>query len=307
VLPRVRLFEVWNEPNLSNYLNPQFEGTVQASAGIYRELLNSFYGAAKSAQPGATIIAGSLAPFGDPPGGLRTTPVTFLRELLCLHGGRLTPVHCAHPASFDVLSDHPIAVGSPSESAKSPLDVTTPDLARLTKVLRKAEATKRVRPAGAKPLWVTEFWYDSDPPDPDGVPLGLQARWYAQDLYSFWKQGAQVAIALQIRDAPEGPSYGATNQSGTYFVDGSPKPSARVFRFPFVARRTGPFKVEAWGIAPRPGTVAIQAYRSGSWQTLGRTRAQGPGHPFRIEVQLLRFARLRAVVGGEVSLPWSQR
>ena len=198
-LPQVQYFETWNEPNLDNYLSPQWEGTRLVGPGLYRELLNGFYAGVKAAQPGATVIAGSLAPFGDPPGGSRTTPVEFLRNLLCLQGGRLKPIPCPQPARFDVLSDHPIAVGPPSESAESPLDVTTPDLGLLTRVLRKAEATHRVLPRGQKPLWVTEFWYDSNPPDPHGVPLYRQARWYEQDLYMFWRQGASAAITLQIQ------------------------------------------------------------------------------------------------------------
>jgi hypothetical protein len=154
---------------------------------------------------------------------------------------------------------------------------------------------------------VTEFWYDSNPPDPTGIPLARQARWYEQDLFLFWQQGAEVAIALQLRDSPEGKSWGSTYQSGAYFLDGSPKPAATALRFPFVAHRTGPFAVGVWGIAPRAGRVKIQALRDGGWQTLGTVRAAGPGKPFVGQVKLLRFAQLRARLGNETSLSWSQR
>jgi hypothetical protein len=306
-LPAVHDFEAWNEPNLDTYLSPQWTATESKGPGLYRGLLNGFYAGVKAAQPKANVIAGSLAPFGDPPGGERTAPVLFLRTLLCLKGDSLATVPCPQPARFDTLSDHPIAVGGPQRSASSPLDVTTPDLGRLTAIVHRAAATDRIRPKGEKPLWVTEFWYDTDPPDPDGVSLATQARWYEQDLYSFWAQGAKVAIALQLRDAPEGVGYALTSQSGAYFVDGSPKPSAKAFRFPLVAHRTGPFKAGVWGIAPRTGNVAIQAHRSGGWRTLATVHAAGPGHPFAAEIQLLRFAKLRAVIGGEASLPWDQR
>jgi hypothetical protein len=306
-LPAVNYYEAWNEPNLDVYLAPQYDGGENRGPILYRQLLNSFYSGVKAASPRAKVLAGSLAPFGDEPGGTRTRPVLFLRNLLCLEGGVLRKAACLEVAHFDILSDHPIAVGSPTQSATSPLDVTTPDIGRLTKVLEKAEQTKRVLPAGKKPLWVTEFWYDTNPPDPSGISLGTQARWYEQDLYSFWKQGAQVAIALQLRDSPEGKSYALTYQSGAYFVDGSPKPSATAFRFPFVGHRTGPFKVALWGIAPRAGKVKVQALRNGGWKTLGSISAKGPGRPFTGEVQLLRFAKLRAVIGDEASLAWAQR
>jgi hypothetical protein len=306
-LPRVGYFEAWNEPNLDTYLNPQWEGNEWVGASRYRGLLNAFYSGVKASQPSATVIGGALAPFGDPPGGERMPPVLFLRSLLCLHGGKLTPVSCPEPARLDVLSDHPIAVGAPSQSASSPLDVTTPDMGHLTTILEKAERDHLVLPRAKKPLWVTEFWYDTNPPDPNGLSLATQARWYEQDLYSFWQQGAQVAITLQIRDAPAGKGYSFTNQSGAYFLDGSPKPSATAFRFPLVAHRTGPFKVAVWGIAPKGGKVKIQVLRKGSWKTLGSVSTVGRPHPFQTTVQLLRFGQLRAVQGSQASLPWAQR
>jgi hypothetical protein len=306
-LPAVRYFEAWNEPNLEEFLAPQWSGGENRAANSYRGLVNSFYAGVKKGDPRAQVLAGSLAPFGEEPGGTRTRPVLFLRNLFCLEGGVLRKTPCPEPLHFDILSDHPIAVGAPMRSAVSPLDVTTPDLARLTKVVQKAEDVKRLLPAGNKPLWVTEFWYDSKPPDPTGVPVEQQARWYEQDLNLFWKQGVQVAIALQLRDSPEGKSYASTYQSGAYFVDGSPKPSAKAFRFPFVAHRTGPFKAAVWGIAPRAGKVKVQAFRSGAWKTLGSLSAKGPGYPFTGEIQLYRFAKLRALIGTEASLPWSQR
>jgi hypothetical protein len=306
-LPTVKYFEAWNEPNLEEYLAPQWSGGENRAANLYRGLLNSFYAGVKKGEPGGKVLAGSLAPFGDEPGGTRTRPVIFLRNLFCLEGGILRKTACPELVHLDILSDHPIAVGPPTRSATSPFDVTTPDLGRLTKVLEKAEDLKRAVPAGKKPLWVTEFWYDSDPPDPTGIPVAEQARWYEQDLYLFWQQGAEAAIALQLRDAPEGKSYASTYQSGAYFLDGSPKPSATAFRFPFVTHRTGPFKVAVWGIAPRAGEVKIQALRDGSWKTVGSASAKGLGRPFTGEVKLFRFAKLRAVIGGKASLPWSQR
>jgi hypothetical protein len=306
-LPAVTHFEAWNEPNLDVYLAPQWEGEVNSGPGLYRSLLNHFYSAVKTVQPGATIVGGSLAPFGDEPGGERTRPVLFLRTLLCLKGGKLLPVSCPEPAHFDVLSDHPIAVGPPNQSAVSPLDVTTPDIGRLTRVLRKAEKAKRVLPQGNKKLWVTEFWYDTDPPDPTGISLAQQARWYQQDLYLFWKQGASVAIALQLRDAPVGKGYEFTSQAGLYFLDGTPKPSQQALSFPLVAHRINAFTVGMWGIAPKPGKVRIQLMRKSGWTTLETITAEGLAKPFSTSVRLFRFGKLRALEGVAKSLPWAQQ
>ncbi len=307
-LPRVSLFEAWNEPNLDTYLAPQWEGRRSSGPRLYRALLDRFYAGVRRAQPRATVIAGALAPFGDSPGGHRTPPVQFLRGLLCLRGPRLRPARCPRPARFDVLSDHPIAVGAPDEPAASPLDVTTPDIWRLTRVLRAAERHRLVRPAGRRrPLWVTEFWYDSDPPDPRGVPLHRQARWYEQDLYEFWRQGARAAVALQLRDAPPGRGYRFTSQSGAYFLDGAAKPSRTAFRFPLVARRLDRRGVLVWGIAPRAGRVRIELRQGGRWHTLAAPRTRGRPRPFVARLRLAGRAVLRARIGGETSLAWRQR
>ena len=248
------------------------------AANLYRPLLNSFYVGIKKSSPGAKVLAGSLAPFGDEPGGPRTRPVLFLRNLLCLEGGVLRKARCPEPARFDILSDHPIAVGAPTQSATSPLDVTTPDLGRLTKVLEKAEATKRALPAGKKPLWVTEFWYDTEPARPDrhpARPAGALVRAGSLPLLEAGSRSGDRAAAARL--ARRARATRATYQSGAYFLDGSPKPSATAFRFPFVTHRTGPFKVGVWGIAPRAGKVKVQAFRNGTWKTLGSVAAKGPG------------------------------
>jgi len=310
-LPRVRFFEAWNEPNLDYFLSPQWGGNRQwVGPGIYRNLLNSFYAGVKSAQPAATVIGGSMAPYGDPPGGERTPPVVFLRRLLCLKGGRLRRLPCPRPARFDALSDHPISpVKPPWVPADNPLDASSADLGRLTRVLRRAERARTVLPRGRKGLWVTEFWLDTDPPDPDATPPYKQARWYEQDLYQFWRAGAEAAIEFQLVDAgtDQNGGYHYTLQSGVFFADGRPKPSRTAVRFPFVSHRSGPARVLAWGIAPRPGLVRVQARRGGRWRTLASVRARGLGRPFTLTLPLRGHALLRARLGRESSLTWRLR
>ncbi|MHB8234701.1 MAG: glycoside hydrolase family 5 protein, partial [Solirubrobacteraceae bacterium] len=59
-LPQVKLFQAWNEPNLSRYLAPQWvgaEGHWSAfSPGIYRQLLNAFYAGVKSVDPSDVVV-----------------------------------------------------------------------------------------------------------------------------------------------------------------------------------------------------------------------------------------------------------
>ncbi len=90
-LPRVRLLEAWNEPNLARYLEPQWVaegGRWRAfSPLLYRQLLNAFYAAVKAVEPSDTVVATGVAPNGEPAGVGRMTPVQFLRGMLCLEGG----------------------------------------------------------------------------------------------------------------------------------------------------------------------------------------------------------------------------
>lgn len=47
-LPRVRYFQLWNEPNLSTYLSPQWKGRKLVAATHYRRMLNAGFDVVKS-------------------------------------------------------------------------------------------------------------------------------------------------------------------------------------------------------------------------------------------------------------------
>ena len=216
VLPRVRLFQAWNEPNLARYLEPQWvaqEGHWSAfSPLLYRQLLNSFYNGVKSVQPADTVVAAGVAPNGEPAGVGRMAPVTFLREVLCLGSadspaarsparrsgavsrasGAVThtsSVSCPEPPHFDVLAFHPLSVGDPDLPAESSLDVSISDVAKITGLLKQAERDGTALPAGAKPVWVTELNWESAPQAPAGVPARLQAQWISRALHRLWVAG----------------------------------------------------------------------------------------------------------------------
>ena len=69
MLPRIRLLQAWNEPNLSRYLAPQSVASGDRwrafSPVVYRELLNAFYAAVKQAVPDDLVVSAGLAPNGD--------------------------------------------------------------------------------------------------------------------------------------------------------------------------------------------------------------------------------------------------
>lgn len=309
-LPQVRYWQAWNEPNLSNYIEPQWtssgSGLVAESPIIYRDLLNAFYGAVKGVSASNFVVTAGTAPFGDPPGGQRIPPVAFYRYLFCLKDNRkLSPLSCPDPPRLDAISHHPYGIGGPLWHAQNADDVAVPDVYKIVRVLKAAERAHHVLPRGPKQFWDTEISWDSSPPDPQGVPIQKQARWVEQTMYVLWSQGVDTILWLQIIDAPPIPSYGATNQGGMYYVNGQPKPAAQAMRFPFVTQRKGKKRVLAWGRAPQGGRLQLQLRRRGRWVTVHRLRVRSR-QVFTVTLPLRGRFVARAVIGSQQSLTWTQ-
>jgi hypothetical protein len=310
-LPRVTFFQAWIEPNLDANLSPQWKEGKPVAALDYRSLLNAFYAGVKSVSPGDVVVGAGTAPFGDRPGGSRTRPVTFWDAVLCVrqHKGKLSRAKCPRggEANLDVLAHHPIkAVGNPAKPAANRDDASSADLFRITRILRAAERFGTVKPAGHRPVWATETWWETNPLDGQyGVPPALQARRLEQALYLIWKGGGSAAINLQVSDDPAH-APGGVDQTGVFLADGTPKPSLTAFRFPFVADRIGRATVRLWGKAPESGTLLVQRASHRGWRTVRRLSA-GAGQVFVSRLHLRRGARLRASVGTETSLDWAQR
>lgn len=274
-LPRVRYWQGWNEPNISLYLVPQLTNGKPVSPAWYRSMLNAFAAAVHGVHADNVVVAAGLAPFRD-----NTTevmqqnkdwgPLSFMRELLCLSQS-LRPT-CSDPVSFDVWAQHPYTSGGPTHDAVLPNDVSLGDLSKVTNVLNAAIKYGHIRSNGRPRFWVTEFSWDTKPPDPQGVPALLARRWTAEALYRMWTNGISLVTWLMLRDDPPTTSY---LQSGLYY-DGSsvatdrPKPLLAAFRFPVVGLQTGQ-GIYVWGRTPagRRGSVVVQ-WRSGGggWRRL---------------------------------------
>lgn len=305
VLPRVGYFEAWNEPNLSEYVSPQYTKKSTFAGDHYRAMVNAFSkGIKNSENQTAKVVAGATAPYGDPTGGTRTRPLRFMRDFLCLKKD-LSPRNCADEARFDILSHHPITLsGGPDRSAIHPDDVAMPDVKHLIKTLRTAEKRGTVR-GGNHPVWATEFWWETDPPDPfQGVPLATQARWIEESFYSLWKQGVDVGIWFLLVDEDAGSDGISGQQSGLFFRDRSKKPAFTAFRFPFVGDRISKKKVNVWTIPPTTGTLEIQEERGGVFVTIDRMDVTD-AKPDQKKIKASGKTKLRALLNGETSLPYT--
>jgi hypothetical protein len=267
-LPRARYWQLWNEPNLAVSLRPQYVGDTLYSAGWYRGMLNAFANAVHSVRSDNLVIAGGTAPFTSRAGDRSSWgagPLPFLRTMLCL-SKQLKPT-CSRTARFDIWAHHPYTSGGPKHHANIPDDVSLGDLPRMKAVLDAGVSTGHIVSQRKLRFWVTEFSWDTNPPDPNAMPIALQTRWVSEALYTMWKAGVSLVTWYLVEDQPVATS---PYQSGLYFRNGKPKPSLRAFRFPFVAFSGAP-GVDIWGRAPssRPGTVVVEQRMGETWKRLG--------------------------------------
>ena len=304
-LPRVRYWQLWNEPNLAWMLRPQFVGKTLVSPETYRGMLNAFADAVHSVHADNSVIAGGTAPFTSRAGKQSSWgpgPLLFMRTLLCL-SKQLAPT-CHQRAKFDIWAHDPYTEGGPSHHSGLADDVSLVDLPRMRAVLDAAVRAGHVLSRQKMRFWVTEFSWDTNPPDENGVPVALETRWISEALYTAWKAGVSLLTWFLIGDQPHSHPY----QSGLYFNGGEPKPSLRSFRFPFVAFKstTG---ITVWGRTPwsKPGTVIVEQQSGEGWTRLGLAKTNVHGI-FASRYAAKRGGPLRARLtgpNGDVSVPFS--
>ncbi len=319
-LPRVRYWQVWNEPNLSWNLMPQYNipwsqpvtaSSRPVSPSIYYPMVNAFSAAAHRVHRDNVVVAGGLAPFaryGASDHGV--APLVFMRDMLCLTSRDRPRAGCNQRSHFDAWGHDPYTQGGPQHRPQVPGNVTLGNLGEITRTLSAAARAGRIASNGPVRFYVMEFGWNTNPPFAKGVPLNLHARWVAEALYRMWLDGVSLVTWFQLRDAP---TYvtGFAYQAGLYFncargpACDKPKPSLTAFRFPFVAFRSGA-KVLVWGRTPagRPGTVTIEQRDGGRWRRLRSLRTD------RYGIFSARLARrgsgvLRSTLGRTRSVPFS--
>jgi len=316
-LPRVKYWQILNEPNLAIFFNPQFNKAGKpASPRLYRNILKKAYPAVKAGHQGNVVIAAGLAPFGQESG---LAPLDFARRLFCLdkRNRPLRPAGpCAGGVKLDAFDMHPYTEGSPDRKSQVPGNVQMGNLGELKSLLAAADRAKRIDGAKKRtPLWITEMSWDSKPSDPGGLPMRILTRWTAEAINRAWRAGVSKFFWYSLRDAScGGIPCKFTTQSGLYFRGDSieadrPKRSLKAFRFPVVAysKRRG---ATYWGRTPTSerGRVILQFRRGGGWRQVGRARANGNGI-FRGFIRSKSLTRkrgqIRAVHQGESSVPFS--
>jgi hypothetical protein len=305
-------YEIWNEPNHPLWLMPQRSGGALVAPHLYRALVAAATPAIHDADPGATVLMGALAPSGSDSrsGGAAIRPLAFLRSMACVDS-RYRTLRSGSCRGFkapdaDAFSLHPHGIKlSPDAHARSHDDAPIGDLGHFEAVLDKLTRAHRLKVDGGAarfPLYLTEFAYQTNPPDPFlGVSLATQAAWLSRSAQKAMSDPRVRSLTWYVwKDGPLGRN-GSGWQSGVLRADGTAKPSLTAFRLPFVASTKS-----VWGMV-RPGadhavTVEGRA-RAGAWRTL-TTLQTGATGGFSRRLAVPRDVReVRAVAGdGTTSL-----
>ena len=275
--PWVRLWEVWNEPNLRSFLSPN-------SPRLYvRRLLNPTYAALHDLSFSNRVAGGATAPRSTRTG---LSPVRFMRGM-----------HQAH-ARLDAYSHHPYPV-TPGER---PFGFARGVCRYCTGVLTLANLPVLLREVrkdfGPKRIWLTEYSYQTNPPDPGGVSRAVQAQYIAESaLRVRYAPFVDILIHFMLRDE----SRRAGWQSGLFSATGIAKPAFNSFRLPIVQAARRGLRTTIWGQV-RPGAgprwYQLQRLAHGRWAPVGLTSLTSPGGFYTRVVGARRGTRFRIFVFG---------
>jgi hypothetical protein len=279
--PWVRLWTAWNEPNTRIFSSP-----VSPSAYV-KQVLNPAY-AALHAASGANRVAGGVTSPRKTPSGM--APLTFLDGMR------------AADARLDAYAQNPYPLSrndTPSHDSCSNCGYFT--MARLAEI--RSSVT---RAFGPKPIWLTEYGYQTNPPDRLlGVSETLQAKYIGAAALRVWQaRGVTMLIQFLVRDEPDVGHW----QSGLFSAGGAAKLAYHAFALPLAQVSRHGSRVELWGQV-RPGsgrrTYVLQRSVGGSWRAVGGTVRTSARGDFMRKVALPSGTRVRilAPVAGWTSPP----
>jgi hypothetical protein len=220
VLPRVSLWTAWNEPNIPLGLKPQWRKIggrwVIQSARDYARICNAIYdGIHLTLLRGEQVACGVTTARGNNAPGTRrpsVAPIGFLRAMKDA-GLRTMDAYAHHPYSGDPKL-------APGAQPKNPRAITLGNISKLI-----AEVTRLY---GPKPIWVTEYGYETSPPDRVfGVGWERQAE-YMRDAYGIARRNPRIEMFLWFLARDEERATGW--QSGMVSAAGRRKPSFYEFQ-----------------------------------------------------------------------------
>jgi hypothetical protein len=226
VLPAVRQWLAWSEPNNPAFLRPQFKTVkgkpVIQSAIDYAQICNAIVKGIRKTSVGAQKVAcGVTAPRGNNnPNSARPSvaPVPFLRAM-----------KKAGAKGFDAYAHHPY-YGAPRETPSTPpppgIHGNAPTAVTLGNINVLIKEVTRLY--GNKRIWITEYGYQTNPPDRIfGVSRGNQAKYLTQ-AYGIARRHPRIDMFLWFLLRDETRLLDGW-QSGLLTSSGAKKPAYAAF------------------------------------------------------------------------------
>ena len=224
VLPAVKEWLAWNEPNNPIFLTPQYKKTAAGwaiqSAVDYAKICNAVYsGVHATLAPAERVGCGVTAPRGNnDPNGTRpsVSPLAFLRA-----------AKKAGLKSFDAWAHHPYYAGPTDQPTTKPVTAkgapaTAVTLGNIDDLIKEV-----TRLYGNKRIWITEYGYQTNPPDRlFGVTLAQQAAYLTQ-AFALGRKNPRIDMMLWFLLKDE--SSVAGWQSGLLTSTGKKKPAYAAF------------------------------------------------------------------------------
>jgi Cellulase (glycosyl hydrolase family 5) len=338
----VHYWSIWNEPNDASSLTPQWlhdprdpTRWVPTAPQVYRRLVDTAWQALQETGHGRdTILIGETAPKGllDNAGLTASLDAQlFVRELYCVDGnlqayqgtnaevrgcpadGLPTSFAQQHPGLFAATgwAHHPyelsIAPNDPPRHADN--WVTLGNLHDLSRLLRRIRA-RYAQPAQAlSRLYLTEYGYQTNPPESQGVSPELQAEYLNHAEYVTWRDPSVRTLGqFPLKD---GTPVATTFQSGLRTAKGARKPAYDAYALPvwLPSPRVKPgARLKVWGLvraAPngKPAKVSIQVRPRGSrrWTRVAGRSTRGPRGYLTANVRVRSSGDLRLVWNGHHS------
>lgn len=224
-LPKVSYWLAWNEPNNPLFLTPQYRRvgsrwTIQ-SAVEYAKICNAVVGGVRSVRSnGGRVACGVTAPRGNNnPLSVRPSisPLPFLRAMKAA-GARGFKAFAHHPY-YGAPRETPSTPPPPGIHGNAPTAITLGNFDLLTREVARLYGNVR--------LWVTEYGYQTNPPDKIfGVSWSNQAD-YLREAYDILARHPKVDMFLWFLLRDETRPWGW--QSGLYSVGWKRKPAREVF------------------------------------------------------------------------------
>jgi len=295
----VHIWSIWNEPNLYSWLGPQRSKGTPLSPSIYRGLyLGGYRGLKDSGHLGDTILLGELMPrAGTSPDKVR--PLEFLREMACLdrnyhqiRGRAAKKRGCRNVGRFPTsgIAYHPYTPPGGPHVAEGPDDAAIGQLSRLRGTIDAL--ARRGKLPRHLPIWITEFGYQTKPPDPfQGTPIKRAAAFMDESEWiSFRNPRVRAYSQYTLFDDPPRPGSGpliwSSWQAGLHFRNGKQKPYVYdAFRLPVFVRTLSANRVEVFGgrRTLSSGTAQIEAKAPGaSYRSLGSAEVNATGYFRRV-------------------------